>query len=83
MHKTSPRFWKCFERLPDVVKKHAKERYALLKENPTHPSLHFKKVGNFWSIRIDLEYRALAVEDNSDFIWIWIGNHDDYERLIR
>ena len=30
-----------------------------------------------------MSYRALAVEDGNDFIWGWIGTHDDYERMIR
>jgi len=42
------------------------------------PSLHFKRVGRLWSVRIGLSYRALAVEDGTDFIWVWIGTHDEY-----
>ena len=83
MHKATSRFWKFFVRLPAFIKRHAEESYALLKENPRHPSLHFKKVGKFWSVRIGLNYRALAVEDGSNFIWVWIGSHDDYERMIK
>ena len=83
MHKASSRFWKCFERLPSFIQRHAEESFKLLKENPRHPSLHFKKVGKFWSVRIGLDYRALAVEDNSDFIWVWIGSHDEYEKMIK
>jgi len=83
MHRATSRFWKCFERLPTFIKKHAEDNFALLKENPKHPSLHFKKVGKFWSVRIGLDYRALAVEDHSDYIWVWIGSHDEYERMLR
>jgi hypothetical protein len=28
-------------------------------------------------------HRALATEDGPDFIWVWIGSHDEYERLIK
>jgi hypothetical protein len=45
--------------------------------------LHFKKVGKVWSIRIMLDYRALAVKDGNDLIWVWIGTHDEYERMIK
>ena len=83
MHKTTSRFWKCFESLPEDIKQRAKEQFELLKQNPYHLSLHFKKVGNFWSVRISDYYRALAVKDEKDFIWIWIGNHNDYEKLIK
>ena len=51
--------------------------------NPKHPSLRFKKIGGLWSVHAGFAHRALAVEDGSDFIWVWIGDHGDYERLIR
>lgn len=60
----------------------ADKNYALLKENPKHPSLHFKKIGNKWSARVGIGYRALAVENESDVIWYWIGSHAEYDRLI-
>lgn len=82
MHHTTDRFWKCFKKLPDPVQKISKRNFHLLKINPLHPSLHFKKVGKFWSVRIGLDYRALAIEDGVDFIWVWIGTHGEYERMI-
>jgi len=45
--------------------------------------LHFKKVGAFWSARVGIHYRALAFEDKDDFIWVWIGTHEEYDRLIK
>lgn len=30
-----------------------------------------------------MNHRALAVEDGDDFIWGWIGTHDEYERMIK
>jgi len=83
MHRTTARFWKCFENLPAPVQKISKKNCELLKINPSHPSLHFKKVGKFWSVRVGLNHRALAVEDGNDFIWVWIGTHDEYERMIK
>jgi hypothetical protein len=53
-----------------------------LRENVRHPSLQFKKVGAFWSARVDIIHRALAVADGDDFIWVWIGSHGEYERII-
>jgi len=82
-HRTSPRFWACFGRLPQSARSVARRNFDLLKENPSHPSLHFKKVGKLWSARAGSHYRALAVEDGSDFIWVWIGPHDEYERMIK
>jgi hypothetical protein len=83
MHRTTPQFWDRFNTLPEPLQQLAIKNFDLLKENAAHPSLHFKKVGKFWSVRIGLNYRALAIEDDSDFIWFWIGNHDEYDRLIK
>ena len=45
--------------------------------------MHLKKVGKFWSIRISLDYRALGYKENDDFIWVWIGSHEDYNKMLR
>ena len=42
----------------------------------------FQKSENFWSARVGIYYRAIAVKDDNDFIWVWIGTHGEYERLI-
>jgi len=83
MHRTTGRFWILFARLPEAVQLIARKNFQLLKDNPSHPSLHFKKVGKVWSVRVGLNYRALAVEDGKDFIWVWIGSHDEYGRMIK
>lgn len=81
-HRTTKRFWELYFALPDEVRQLADKSFALLKENPSHPSLHFKKVGKFWSARIGSGHRALAVPDGEDYVWVWIGLHDEYDRLI-
>ena len=83
MHKTTTRFWSCFEALPEAVRSSARRSFDLLKADPSHPSIRFKKVGRLWSARVDRNHRALAVQDGEDFIWVWIGSHDDYERMIK
>jgi hypothetical protein len=82
MHRATHRFWAYFANLPNDIQNLAQKNYALLKANPHHPSLQFKKVGKVWSARVGLHYRALATEDGADFIWVWIGTHDEYERMI-
>jgi len=59
----------------------ANKNYALLKENPRHPSLRFKKVGRFWSVRVGTRYRALAVEVDAGLLWFWVGSHSDYDAM--
>ena len=82
-HLATPAFWEAYSRLPQNIRALADKNYALLKENPRHPSLQFKKVGRFWSVRIGSRYRALAVEDNQNLIWFWIGSHADYDAIVR
>jgi hypothetical protein len=44
-HFASRAFWEAYGRLPKQVRDLADKTYALLKSNPQHPSLQFKKVG--------------------------------------
>jgi len=81
-HHANPDFWTCYRALPHEVQVLADKAYLLLKQNPYHPSLHFKKVGSYWSARIGGHHRALAVQASDGFIWFWIGTHAEYDRLI-
>ena len=80
MHRTTEQFWQRYRRLPAEVRTLADKSFKLLKDNPRHPSLQLKKVGKFWSARVGLAHRVLAVEDGSDRIWVWIGGHDEYQK---
>jgi hypothetical protein len=68
--------------LPEAIRHVADKNYVVLKQDPKHPSLHFKEAGRFWSVRVGIHYRAVAVEDGSDLVWLWIGHHSEYERLL-
>jgi hypothetical protein len=59
-HFTVASFWECYDKLPADIKEQADKNYQLLKENPGHPSLHFKKIGNYYSARVSLRYRTLG-----------------------
>jgi hypothetical protein len=82
-HFADRRFWDAYNRLPQNTRLLADKNYALLKENPRHPSLQFKKVGRLWSVRVGLGYRALAVEAHDGLIWFWIGSHAEYIEKIK
>jgi mRNA-degrading endonuclease RelE of RelBE toxin-antitoxin system len=82
VHRTAPQFWKRFDDLSEDIQKLARKNFDILKANSRHPSLHFKKVGDYWSARVGVHYRALAVEDEDDFIWVWIGSHAEYDKLV-
>jgi hypothetical protein len=48
----SERFWRLYSELPVEVQRLASKQYELFREDPFHPSLHLKQVGEVWSVRI-------------------------------
>jgi len=81
--RTLPEFWQNYDALPERLRRRASKQYALLVENPRHPSLQLKPVGEFWSARVTGACRALAVREGNTFTWFWIGLHDEYERMFK
>lgn len=78
-------YWDTYKTLPVEIQNQADRKYELWKLNPFHPSLQFKCVNskeNIWSVRINMNYRALAAKDGKDIIWYWIGDHNKYEQLL-
>jgi hypothetical protein len=85
-HFTDPRFWQGYRALPKPVRRIADKNFRLLKQNPHHPSLQFKKIAGrdrLWSVRVGLGHRALAMAVGADFQWFWIGPHAAYDKLLR
>jgi hypothetical protein len=81
-HHASPDFWLSYHTLPAEVQQLADRAYELLKRDSRHPSLHLKKVGRYWSVRVGDHYRALAVEASDGLVWFWIGAHAEYDKLL-
>lgn len=82
-HFASPEFWFHYRALPGEIQRLADKNFALLKQSPNHPSLRFKKIGEFWSVRAGLHYRALAKEREEGLVWFWIGHHSEYDRFLK
>jgi mRNA-degrading endonuclease RelE of RelBE toxin-antitoxin system len=82
-HFASPAFWQHYRKLPENIRELADKNFKLLKQNSNHPSLHLKKVSQFWSVRVGRKYRALAVQVEEGLIWFWIGTHSEYDKLVR
>jgi hypothetical protein len=64
----------------------SKASYRLWSTDPAHPSLRFKKVHTtrpIYSVRIDLDWRAIGVLIGETVVWFWIGPHAEYEKLLR
>lgn len=76
------KFWEHDDTLPIEIQRQADKQYSLFALNPYHPSLQFKQIGPYWSVRVSIAYRALARRRGDNLYWFSIGPHDEYERLI-
>jgi hypothetical protein len=86
-HRATSEFWQHYHALPPHIRTSADKQFSLLKGNPQHPSLQFKKIGErheeeIYSARVTLSYRALAVKRSYGFLRFWMGDHETYEHLI-
>lgn len=72
--------------LPRNVREQAVAAYLLFRENPWHPSLHFKRVyptKPIMSVRVGSDYRAVGIQrEPGAILWYWIGPHEQYETLL-
>lgn len=83
--RTTKHFRDLLTALPLDVQRQAEAAYRLFSENSYHPSLHFKRVATdrpLYSVRVGAHYRALGYLRDNGMLWIWIGPHAEYDRLI-
>jgi len=83
--RTTAEFRKSFAALPKQVQEQTREAYRQFQENPSYPSLRFKKVHPelpIYSARISNNYRAVGQLDGDTVIWFWVGSHAEYDRLL-
>ena len=82
---TTREFRELLSEAPEAVRTKAEEAYRLWTANPAHPSLRFKKVHPtlpIYSVRIDIDWRAVGILRDGEVIWFWIGTHKEYERFL-
>lgn len=82
-HLASPDFWVAYRKLPEEIRRIADKNFELMKVDPRHPSLRLKKIGPLWSVRVGLQWRALAKERQEGLIWVWVGHHSEYDRWLK
>jgi hypothetical protein len=54
-------------------------------DNPSHPSLHFKRIHGqepIYAVRVSRGWRALGLRENDAITWFWIASHAEYEHII-
>lgn len=81
-HCASAKFWLRYDALPLPVRALADKNYKLLRTDPRHPSLHLKRIGPLWAVRVGEHYRALGIDVRDGIQWFWIGTHAEYDHLI-
>jgi hypothetical protein len=83
-NKRTKQFNKLFAQLPHAVQEQAEVAYQLFKNNPHHPSLHFKRIDSqapIYSVRVGRNYRAVGMWEGDTIQWYWIGTHEEYNHL--
>jgi len=83
---TTDQFRQLYIQAPLERRQKIKRAYQLWRDNPSHPSLRFKKVHAtlpIYSARVDLDWRAVGVLKDGTLIWFWVGSHKVYESLLR
>ena len=56
----------------------ARKAFRLWRQDPSHPSLHFKRVHSrepVYSVRVSLGWRVLGLHEGDAMDWFWIGSH--------
>ncbi len=82
---TTARFREALNQLPEDIRQSAREAFRIWRQDPHHPSLHFKRIHTakrIYSVRVALGWRAVGVLRGDDMVWYWIGSHADYDGLI-
>jgi hypothetical protein len=71
--------------LPIERQKAARSAYRLWRDDPMHPSLHYKSIAgreNLVSARIGRGWRVVGAREGELVVWFWIGPHHEYEKVI-
>ena len=79
------RFWELFRALPSEVQSLAVKNYQVWRRNPHHPSLRFRRLQGSedrFSIPVGDHCRALGKLSGGKVIWVWIGTHSEYDRVV-
>ncbi|MEY2494114.1 MAG: hypothetical protein QOJ45_606 [Verrucomicrobiota bacterium] len=83
--RATARFWKLYSALPPHVHQLARKNYRLWQKDEHHPSLGFKRLkggsAKGFSIRVGDHYRAIGQRLDDGIEWVWIGSHEDYNKL--
>ena len=84
--KITAQFLKQFRVLPADAQQQMSAAYQLVKENPRHGSLQFKRIGSrnssIYSARVGDHYRVIGKLIGDTVYWEWIGTYEEYNKLV-
>jgi len=83
--RTTERFRRALARLPANVQEQARRAFDVWRRTPNHPSLQFKRIharDPIYTVRIGIQWRALALLRGDAVVWFWIGHHSEYDTLV-
>jgi hypothetical protein len=84
--KALPQFWKLYKQLPKEIRLRAAKAYRIWREHPRAPGLQFKRVNTrtpVYSVRFSDSHRVLGLLEGDTIYWFWIGDHDEYEQILK
>ena len=79
------RFRAAYARLPRDVQRQARAAYRRFRDNPNLPGLPFQPVIpelGIYSVRVSYQCRALGTRRGDEIVWLWIGSHAEYDRIL-
>lgn len=82
---TTPSFRRALALLAETERTAARRAYRLFQTNPQHNSLRFKRLyghSNLWSVRVTRRIRAVGQRSGEVIKWVWIGSHDEFDKLF-
>lgn len=80
---TEKAFDRDYVKLPENLKALAEKQFALLMENPRHPSLQVRKMKGYkdlWEDRITIHYRFTFKIVGETYLLRRIGTHEIYKK---
>ena len=76
-------FWKLYHGLPPQIRNAAQKALQKFSVNPSHPSLQLERLKSdrrAWSVRVTRNFRAVARRYDDDWLWFWIGSHEEFDK---
>jgi len=76
-------FWRLYHALSPEIRKAAQNAFRKFLKSPAHPGLQLERLRSderAWSVRVTQNYRAIARRYGDDWLWFWIGSHEEFDR---